>query len=441
MTVGDGRVGAGHADGGDLGLSEGICRSDGHAGTVGAQGDHSACGDDGGSGGHRVLLQRAVVGDVQLHGVLLTGNVDLIVQGVGILDAQHFLLAAAAVVAGQGLIHADDDLVVDGIQLHAGGIAVVKAGGLRVIVLDLLGLDELEFGAVGCGLLDVGAVLDGIAGEVELDLAGNGVVIGQGPQRSGHVHGGQVSALGLGRSADGRHGHVVGVEAQCGDSRHNVVAAIVVVGVGVGVQPCLEAVNELGRGAGSGVVLIKESRAVHVQTGVGHAVQNDGGLPGVTGHDGALHAQVVGLGQQAGCHGDGVGGKDHIGVLINGLLQIVGEVGGVGGEGLHHNGAAQLLKGGLEAAGQTQRIGVAFLGQHVGHGGAGVGVLVAIIRALAVAALLAAGHQAQRHDQRQKHRKKLLHFIFLLCFLRRTLPNGSSIECTHFIGTPLRLQL
>ena len=95
----------------------------------------------------------------------------------------------------------------------------------------------------------------------------------------------------------------------------------------------------------------------------------------------------------------------------------------------------------LKAAGQTQRIGVAFLGQHVGHGGAGVGVLVAIIRALAVAALLAAGHQAQRHDQRQKHRNKLLHFIFLLCFLRRTLPNGSSIECTHFIGTPLRLQL
>ena len=328
--------------------------------------------------------------------------------------------------------------MVGGVQLHAGSVAVVKAGGLHVAVLDLLGLDELELGAVGSGLLDVSAVLDSVAGGIELDLAGNGVVIGQGPQSGGHVHGGHVGALGLGSGADSGHSHVVGIEAQCGDGCHDVVAAVIGEGAGIGVQPRLEAVDEVGRGGGAGVALIKEGGAVHIQAGVGHTVQNDGGLPGVAGHDGALHAQVVGLGQQAGGHGDGVGGEDDVSALINGLLQIVGEVGGVGGEGLHHNGAAQLLESGLEVAGQTQRVCIAFLRQHIGHGGVVTGRLVAVI--VLLTALLAAGHQAQRHDQRQKHCKKLLHFIFLLSFLRSTFPNRRSIECSHFIGTAPQLQ-
>ena len=432
MAVGDGRVGAGHADGGDLCLGEGISRSDGHAGAVGAQRDQGAGGHDGRGRRHGVLLQRAVIGDVQLHGVLLTGDVDLVVQRVGVLHAQHFLLAAAAVVAGQGLIYADDDLVVGGVQLHAGSVAVVKAGGLHVAVLDLLGLDELELGAVRRSFLDVGAVLDGVAGGIELDLAGHGVVIGQGPQRGRHVHGGHIGALGLGSGTDGCHRHVVGVEAQRGHSRHDVLAAVIGEGIGVGVQPRLEAVDEVGRGAGAGVALIKEGGAVHIQAGVGHTIQNDGGLPGVAGHDGALHAQIVGLRQQAGGHGDGVGGEDHVSALVDGLLQIVGEVGGVGGEGLHHNSAAQLLEGSLEVAGQTQRIGVALFRQHIGHGS----VVIRLLAVIAVLCLLAAGHQTQRHDQRQKHRKKLLHFIFLLNFLRQSLPYGSAIEWSHFSGTP-----
>ena len=439
MAVGDGRIGAGHADGGDLRLREGVSRRDGHAGAVGTQRDQGAGGHDGGSCGHGVLLQRAVIGDVQLHGVLLTGDLDLVVQGVGILHAQHLLLAAAAVVAGQRLIHADDDLVVGGVQLHAGGIAVVKAGGLHVAVLDLLGLDELELGAVGSGLLDVGAVLDGVAGGVELDLAGDGILVGQRPQGGGHVHGGHVSALGLGSGTNRGHSHVVGVVAQRGDGCHDVVAAVIVESVGVGVQPRLEAVDEVGGSGGAGVALVKEGGAVHVQPGVGHTVQNDGGLPGVAGHDGALHAQVVGLRQQAGGHGDGVGGEDHVSALVDGLLQVVGEVGGIGGEGLHHHRTAQLLESGLEVAGQTQRICIAFLRQHIGHGGIVTGRLVAVIAAL-LTALLTAGDQAQRHDQRQKHRKKLLHFIFLLSFLRNALPNRRSIECSHFIGTALQLQ-
>ena len=120
------RVGAGGADGGNLRGSEQVTGSDGAAGAVGADHHGHALRDQGLRGGGRLAGVGGVVRVDELHGILLAVDGDGGLQGVGILDAEDLLLAAAAVLAGSGLEHADLDDLVAGLTADITGIAAVR---------------------------------------------------------------------------------------------------------------------------------------------------------------------------------------------------------------------------------------------------------------------------------------------------------------------------
>ena len=103
------RVGAGHADGGDARIREVLRARDGHAGAIGAQHHAHALADQLLRGGRRLVGGRAVIGIDELDGVGLSPDLNGGLHAVGVLHAQHFLLAARAAVAGGGLKHADLD--------------------------------------------------------------------------------------------------------------------------------------------------------------------------------------------------------------------------------------------------------------------------------------------------------------------------------------------
>ena len=101
------RVGAGHADGGDAGIREVLRARDGHAGAVGAQHHAHALADQLLRSGRRLVGGRAVVGIDELNGIGFPADFNGGLHAVGVLHAQHLLLAARAAVAGGGLEHAD----------------------------------------------------------------------------------------------------------------------------------------------------------------------------------------------------------------------------------------------------------------------------------------------------------------------------------------------
>ena len=122
----DVRVRAGHAHGRDTGLLERVRRGDGHTGAVGAEHDGDLLIDELGSRRDSLRGVGAVVGVDELDLVGLAANLDGRGLLVGILHAEHFLLAAGAGVAAGGLEHADlNDL------LAVVGRALVAAAGAQ----------------------------------------------------------------------------------------------------------------------------------------------------------------------------------------------------------------------------------------------------------------------------------------------------------------------
>ena len=91
-------------------------------------------------------------------------------------------------------------------------------------------------------------------------------------------------------------------------------------------------------------------------------------LPRVACHDRACDADIVCVLEQVSRNGCGVGGEDHGSLLVDSLLQVIGEVGRVLYEGLHYNLTAELFKGGLKVACEAERVGVAFLRENVCDG-------------------------------------------------------------------------
>ena len=122
----DVRVRARHADGRDTGLLERVGRGDGHAGAVGAEHERNLLVDELGSRRDGLGGVGAVVGVDELDLIGLAADLDGRGLLVGILHAEHFLLAAGAGVAAGRLEHADlHDLVA------AGRAAVATAGAQR----------------------------------------------------------------------------------------------------------------------------------------------------------------------------------------------------------------------------------------------------------------------------------------------------------------------
>ena len=109
VALGDLGVGAGHANGGHASIGEGVGSGDGDAGAIGAQDDGGLLCNQGVGSGHGLVVGGLVVHDLKLDVVGLAVDFHGGLDGVGILHAENFLLAACAVVAGHGLIHADDD--------------------------------------------------------------------------------------------------------------------------------------------------------------------------------------------------------------------------------------------------------------------------------------------------------------------------------------------
>ena len=111
VAGGDGCVGAGAADGRDLGVCEVGAGGDGDAGAVGAEDDGDLIGDQLLGRGDGLVGRGLVILDVELDLVFFAANGHGRLDGVGVLDAQDLLLAAGAVVAGLRLKYADlDDL-------------------------------------------------------------------------------------------------------------------------------------------------------------------------------------------------------------------------------------------------------------------------------------------------------------------------------------------
>ena len=121
MSLGYRCIGAGNADGGDACCRKGICCCDGNTGAVGAERDERMLVDDVGSCGNRLLVDRAVIGDVQLNGVLLACDSYLVVEAVSVLSADDLLLTACGIIARGRLKYADNDLLALGIELDTVG--------------------------------------------------------------------------------------------------------------------------------------------------------------------------------------------------------------------------------------------------------------------------------------------------------------------------------
>ena len=135
IAGGDHGVGAGDADGRQPRVAEGGAGGDGHAGAVGAQHQRNALAHQLGGGGQGLVSGGAVVGVDQLDLILLAAHSDGGGLRVGVLHAQHLLLAAGGGVAGGGLEHADlEDIVPgdsrggDGGTAAGGGIAAAGTG-------------------------------------------------------------------------------------------------------------------------------------------------------------------------------------------------------------------------------------------------------------------------------------------------------------------------
>ena len=101
------RIGAGDADGGDASLLEDERTGDGHAAAVGAEHNAHALADQLLSSRGSLVGRGAIVSINQFNIVGLAADFNGGANLVGILHAQHFLLAASAAVAGSGLEHAD----------------------------------------------------------------------------------------------------------------------------------------------------------------------------------------------------------------------------------------------------------------------------------------------------------------------------------------------
>ncbi len=126
-------------------------------------------------------------------------------------------------------------------------------------------------------------------------------------------------------------------------------------------QPCLETVIKVGVCA-----LLIEGRDLDGNVCALGGVEYDVGIPGVTCEQG--NADILrgdGLDDKL-CVLDGGGGEYDLRLVLDGVGYKGGEVRGAGGEVLGYDFAAQLFKCGLEAAGKTEVVGVAGLGEGVG---------------------------------------------------------------------------
>ena len=126
VAGGDVGVGAGDADGSQAGVVKDGAACNGHARTIGAQHQGDALAHQLGSGRGGLVGGRAVVRVDQLDLVGLAADLDGGGLGVGVLHAQHFLLAARSRVAGGGLKDADLDHLVP--RSGAGGAACRSRG-------------------------------------------------------------------------------------------------------------------------------------------------------------------------------------------------------------------------------------------------------------------------------------------------------------------------
>ena len=105
----DAGVGAGNADGGNARLAKVGLAGVGDAGAVGAQHHRHVFAHQLLRGGRRLIRRRTVIGINKFHFIFRVAYFHGREQLVGILHAQHFLLAARAAVASGRLINADLD--------------------------------------------------------------------------------------------------------------------------------------------------------------------------------------------------------------------------------------------------------------------------------------------------------------------------------------------
>ncbi len=125
-----GGVGAGYADGGNLRLLKGGRGGNGHAGPIRAQHHGHARVHQRLGGGNGLVGGGLVIHDFQLHVVGLAANLHGRNHLIGILHAQHLLLAAGAVVAGRGLKHAHLQHGIAAAGRAAAGAAGCTAAGI-----------------------------------------------------------------------------------------------------------------------------------------------------------------------------------------------------------------------------------------------------------------------------------------------------------------------
>ena len=221
-----------------------------------------------------------------------------------------------------------------------------------------LGLHEVEGDGLGVGLLDVSHILVRIADLVEGDGTGD-AVDGHGRQSLGDIN--AVDGI---SSLDGLDGDHVRVIAQRGDSRDDVVVAVVGLLIRVRVQPGLEALNELSRNRVA-VVLVEEGGAADGQVGALRRVEDNGGLPGIAGQN--RHRDVHGssLVDQQRRNGGAGRAEDDVRAAVDRVGQVSGVVRGALGELLVDDLAAH----GLEILGEVGRktggVVVAQLGEDV----------------------------------------------------------------------------
>ena len=108
ISLSDLGIGASHADGGHTTLSKGVGSSDRHAGTIGTQNHRSTFGNQSAGSGHSLVVGGLIINDLQLHVVSLTADLHGRSDRVCVLHTQDLLLAASAVVAGEGFKDTDD---------------------------------------------------------------------------------------------------------------------------------------------------------------------------------------------------------------------------------------------------------------------------------------------------------------------------------------------
>ena len=109
VALGDGGVGAGHADGRDARVLKDGRAGDGDAGAVGAEHHAHALAHQLLRGRGGLVGRGLVVGVDQFYIIGGAADVHGGLHVVGVLHAQHLLLAAGAAIAGGGFKHADLD--------------------------------------------------------------------------------------------------------------------------------------------------------------------------------------------------------------------------------------------------------------------------------------------------------------------------------------------